>query len=90
MTKFSTDKFGSFAEVTADELETKGGHGLSVAEITVTGEDGKIQRFWIRLYKTNKLIKCEVSACRPNLPQDVRSSVTGAWFQPTQRTASQK
>lgn len=64
-----------------NELSQRGGHGEQVAEITVTREDGHIQRFFIRLYaKKNGGVACQASAVRLNLPQDIRKSVIGSWF----------
>jgi len=52
-----------------------------VATITVNRADGKVQRFFVRVTaKNNGGIACEVSAVRLNLPQDPRTSVTGAWY----------
>ncbi len=74
--------------IKADVLEARGGHGESVATVTVEKEDGRVQRFFVKLYqKNNGAISCEVSAVRLNLPQDPRKSVIGAWFQP--KSASQ-
>jgi hypothetical protein len=65
------------------ELESRGGHGLELVQITVQGDDGRIQRFYVKLTKTKSQIKCSVSAVRLNLPQDTTKSVCGAWFWPT-------
>jgi hypothetical protein len=67
--------------ISEDVLAARGGHGESVATITVNRADGKVQRFFVWVTaKNNGGIACEVSALRPNLPQDPRKSVIGAWF----------
>lgn len=64
-----------------DELSQHGGHGEQAAQITVTREDGQIQRFFITLYaKSNGGVACQVSAVRMRLPQDTKKSVVGSWF----------
>ena len=68
-------------KVSVDELESRGGHGLEIAQVTVTGEDNKIQRFYVRLFDINGKITCRVTAVRLNLPQDKSASVQGAWFE---------
>lgn len=66
--------------VKLDDLESRGGHGLQCASITVTRPDGQIQRFYVRLYCLNSKVSCSVSAVRPNLAQDVVKRVLGSWF----------
>jgi hypothetical protein len=67
--------------VDENELYQRGSHGLEVATVEVTRPDGKVQRFYVKLF-LQKSVKCQVSASRVNLPQDVRASVTGSWFAP--------
>lgn len=80
--KVEASKCEASIEVSAEGLMARGGFGQEVANITVTREDGKIQRFYVRLVSANNRVKCQVTASRLNLPQDSKCSVTGAWFQP--------
>ena len=69
--------------LTDDYLDSRGGHGHQCASITVKRRDGKVQRFWVKVYMTDSMrVKCKVTACRPNQEQDPSKDVTGAWFEP--------
>jgi len=72
-----------FIELTDDQLDSRGGHGIPCAQITVSRPDGKIQRFWVKAILNNSgRVVCTVTACRPNLDVDAKQKVTGYWFKP--------
>ena len=66
-------------EATEAEVENHGGYGFSVGAIDVKRADGKVARFWVTLYRTNKgRIQAEIRANRHN--DETSKRVTGVWL----------
>ena len=66
-------------KLTEEEIDKRGGHGVSIGAIDVNRADGKTARFWVSVVRTNRgQIKAEIRANRRN--NETAKQVTGVWL----------
>lgn len=72
-----------FCDITVSHVEIEEKTmGLEICTIKVVDENNRKQKFRVRLLmnSNNNRVNCEVSAFRPNMAQDVKKRVMGAWY----------